>query len=178
MSINEINLCKSQRAQNHSSLLTETTWSLANKSELSKSDQEQGPTNKVLPEPNPLQIVPTLRQRKECDENTRLHLRDPFLGLIFLHKHHRFRPAAHRRRRGFAARKPLQPRRRAQATGSLVGAVKPLRHRRSIRVGIVPVLILIWRSRTRLAVLIRSRSFDRNVFDLKALTSITISLAN
>lgn len=105
-----------------------------------------------VPKSNPLEIIPTLRQRDEGDENTRLNLSNPFLGLfIFLHKNDRLSSAADRGRGSFPTRKPLEsglhlfppnPRRRiGTAGGPPIGPVKPFGHRTGLRTSTVGVVI-------------------------------------
>ena len=117
------------------------------------------------------------------DKDARLDLSDPFLGLVFFHKHNELCPAADGGGRGFAAGKHFQsgfhfpppgpPRRRIGATSSSssssVGEVIAAGDRAGFGIGVVipAVIVVVGRARTGLAILVRTRSLYSNVLDLK-----------
>lgn len=141
-----------------------------------------------VPETDPLEVVASLGEREEGDQDPGLDLGHPLLGLLLvavLQKRRRrlqrgLRPAAHRRR-SLTAGECLEPRlqlpahsrrrrgRRAPA-GSPVRVVEPLRPRRRLRVPVAPVVVAASspgrRPRARLTVPVRPRRPQRHVLNL------------
>ena len=118
------------------------------------------------------------------DKDARLDLSDPFLGLVFFHKHNGLCPAADGGGHGFAAGKHFQSgfhfpfpgpswhgigATSSSSSSSSVGEVIAAGDRAGFGIGVVipAVIVVVGRARTGLAILVRTRSLYSNVPDLK-----------